>query len=183
MGVVGYDIYLNGAYFCTTTAPEVLIGPLEYAMTYELFVMAVDGAGLKSTMSQPLELNLGAPPDVIAPSIPMKPKAVVKSATAIQLSWPAATDNVGVKSYHVFRNGVRIATTTATWFTDSLLSPGTTYIYQISAIDAAGNQSGLSKSTKVTTFKKLDHPCTGDKGNDQSNHDQDGDDREDDDHC
>ena len=60
------------------------------------------------------------------------------------LNWKGATDNVGVVKYYVYRNNVRIATTTYLTYTDSNISKGVSYTYQVSAVDAAGNESAKS---------------------------------------
>jgi parallel beta-helix repeat protein len=155
VGVVGYDVYLDGQYLRTTTTPEITLDPLTPLRTYTIFVIAVDGAGLKSPMSGMLQLSLGAQPDAIAPTTPKKPKVSVKSYSELQLSWNPASDNVGVRQYCVFRNGVRVGYTAAVWYTDNGLTPATSYEYQISALDAAGNESPLSKIIQVKTLKKF----------------------------
>ena len=39
--------------------------------------------------------------------------------TSIGVRWDASSDNVGVTGYRVYRNGTRIATTTATSYTSA----------------------------------------------------------------
>jgi hypothetical protein len=58
---------------------------------------------------------------------------------------------VGVTNYDIYRDGALIASTGAvTSYSDSTVTGGTTYQYQIRARDAAGNVSGLSNITTVT---------------------------------
>jgi hypothetical protein len=61
-----------------------------------------------------------------------------------------ATDNAGVAKYRVFRNGVNVATATATDFTDAGLTPSTAYTYAVKAVDTSGNV-GPAASLTVTT--------------------------------
>src|SRR5205814_1810785 len=64
---------------------------------------------------------------------------------------PISSDNVGVSGYRVFRNGAQIATTSATSFPNTGLSPSTTYSYTVAAFDAAGNLSAQSSPASATT--------------------------------
>ncbi|MET0165172.1 MAG: PQQ-dependent sugar dehydrogenase [Vicinamibacterales bacterium] len=89
--------------------------------------------------------------DTTPPSQPNGLAATVLSGSQINLAWTASTDNVGVTGYRVFRNGTQIATTTAASYNNTGLTPGTTYSYSITAIDAAGNLSLPSATVSATT--------------------------------
>jgi chitodextrinase len=93
--------------------------------------------------------------DTQAPTGPSSLSATPTSSTTAQLSWPAATDNVGVAGYRVYRGGTQIAQVTGLSYLDTGLTPATTYAYQVRAYDAAGNL-GAPASASVTT------PGTGD---------------------
>src|SRR5262249_23177540 len=86
--------------------------------------------------------------DGTPPTAPSNLKATVKGKQ-IQLTWSASTDNVGVSSYGLWRNGVRLGTTTGTSYTDTSTKRGTTYTYYVVAIDGAGNSSAPSNSVTV----------------------------------
>ena len=91
-------------------------------------------------------------PDTTLPSTPTNLTAAPVSSSQINLSWTASTDNVGVQGYKVYRNGVQIATVTSgNSYSDTGLSPSTTYYYTVSAFDAAGNTSAQSNSGSATT--------------------------------
>jgi chitodextrinase len=92
-----------------------------------------------------------APSDTTAPSVPTGLAATAVSASQINLSWSPSTDNVGVVGYRVYRNGVQIATTATTGYSDTGRSPSTTYSYRVAATDAAGNVSAQSASVSATT--------------------------------
>ena len=100
-------------------------------------------------MATPLGAASG--PDTVAPSVPTGLVATPVSTTQINLSWNASTDNVGVTGYQVFRNGQQIATTTTTSFSNTGLTPATTYPYAVRASDAAGNTSALTTAVSATT--------------------------------
>ncbi|MBI5555734.1 MAG: fibronectin type III domain-containing protein, partial [Elusimicrobia bacterium] len=96
--------------------------------------------------------TVSLPPDTTPPTVPANLTATAISSTQINLSWTASTDNVGVAGYKVYRGGIQIATVTSgTTYSDTGLSPSTTYSYTVSAYDAAGNVSEQSVSVTATT--------------------------------
>ena len=85
--------------------------------------------------------------------------ATAVSSSQINLSWTAATDNVGVTGYRVERcqgagcsNFVQIATPAGTTFGDTGLIAATNYSYRVKAVDAATNVSvNYSNVANATT--------------------------------
>lgn len=89
-------------------------------------------------------------PDVTPPSAPVLTSTGTTQST-INLSWTAATDNVGVTGYDVYVNGVyNGSTSAATTFTVGNLTPATAYTIYLKAKDAAGN-STASNTIPATT--------------------------------
>lgn len=83
--------------------------------------------------------------DTTAPNAPTGLAASALSATSVQLTWIAATDNLGVTGYNVFRDGTPLATIGAvTTYTDSTVTAGATPSYALQAVDIAGNLSSLT---------------------------------------
>jgi hypothetical protein len=117
------------------------------------------------------EYTVSTPPsDTIPPSTPTNLQAVTISTSQINLSWNVSTDNVGVTGYRIYRDGSQISTTANTTYQDTGLSPSTTYMYTVSAIDGAGNESVLSTGISATTnngslfeddFQRLDSGIVG----------------------
>jgi fibronectin type 3 domain-containing protein len=72
------------------------------------------------------------------------------ATNAIDLSWTASTDNVAVTGYRIYRDGgpSPINTVNGTTFSDA--APLGTHSYGVTAIDAAGNESGLSNIASAT---------------------------------
>ena len=70
----------------------------------------------------------------------------------IFLSWEPSTDNVGVTGYVVYRYGIQIASVSETHYLDTPLSSDSTYVYAVSAVDAAGNESTLTPIVTVATL-------------------------------
>ncbi|HVM98040.1 MAG TPA: DUF4038 domain-containing protein, partial [Candidatus Acidoferrales bacterium] len=91
------------------------------------------------------------PPDNQAPSVPTGLTATTVSASQINLSWNASTDNVAVAGYQIFRDGVLIQSTPSTSFSNSGLSANTTYSYAVAAYDYANNISAQSLPASATT--------------------------------
>lgn len=98
------------------------------------------------------------PSDTTPPSVPTGLIATVKSTSAIDLSWAASTDNVGVSTYKVYRDTfiTPIATVTGSFFSDTGLTAATLYTYKVAAVDAAGNTSAQSVGTSATTTAAVD---------------------------
>ena len=87
------------------------------------------------------------------PTTPTALGATAVSTSSIQLSWSPSTDAVGVTEYKVYRDGVHVGWAASTGFVDTAgLTPNTVYEYQISACDAAGNESVLSTIVSRATL-------------------------------
>lgn len=97
----------------------------------------------------------GQATDGTPPSKPSGVSASSISSSQINISWSSSSDNVAVIGYKVYRDGVYIATSTKTSYSDNGLSEGTYYSYNISAIDAAGNESNKSSSVGATTQEQV----------------------------
>ena len=72
------------------------------------------------------------------------------TASYVRLNWSAATDNVGVLGYRLYRDGVLVGTTPELTYLDTSVAPVTTYQYEVRAYDAATNV-GPAASGAVTT--------------------------------
>ncbi|MFC4114560.1 chitinase [Nonomuraea zeae] len=93
----------------------------------------------------------GGTPDTQAPTVPGTPAVGGATAGTLTVTWPAATDNVGVTRYEVSRDGGSPATVTGTSHQATGLSPATTYRFKVRACDAAGNCSAYSAEASGTT--------------------------------
>ncbi len=108
-------------------------------------------------------------PDLTAPSVPAGLSAVAVSTSQIDLSWTASTDDTAVTDYRVFRDNSFVGLSGGvTTYSDSGLTPNTTYTYTVSAIDAATNESARSASSSATTFQ-IDQPPADDNNSSNGN--------------
>jgi uncharacterized repeat protein (TIGR01451 family) len=118
--------------------------------TYSYALLAEDAAGNVGPSSNVSVVTTPAS-DTTPPSVPTGLTSSGITASQIALSWAAATDNVAVAGYHVFRNGVQIGTASLPTYLDSGLAAATTYTYSVTAFDATGNESAPSSSISPTT--------------------------------
>lgn len=94
----------------------------------------------------------GVTTDSGLPTVPTLLSALAVSPNQVNLSWTKSTDYFAVKGYKIFRGGVQIGTVgNVNIFTDTGLTASTTYLYTVSAFDAAGNNSAQSLAVTVTT--------------------------------
>ena len=77
--------------------------------------------------------------DAERPSAPLAMATNALTAKQVTLTWNAATDNVGVVLYSVYRNDEYLGDTTGLSFTASSLLPGQTNALRVRAWDAAWN--------------------------------------------
>ncbi|UHA73966.1 glycoside hydrolase family 19 protein [Paenibacillus sp. 481] len=89
-------------------------------------------------------------PDTTAPTAPTSLQATALTSQSVTISWTAATDNVGVVQYEIYRNGVKVTSTAGLTFADTGLLADTAYTYTVKALDAAGNGT-LSAELAVRT--------------------------------
>jgi chitodextrinase len=94
--------------------------------------------------------------DTIAPSTPAGLTASAASSSRINLSWLAATDNVGVIRYGVYRDSVQIAIVAGRSYANTGLAAATTYSYAVAAYDSSWNASAQSSAVSATTKAPTD---------------------------
>ena len=133
----------------TTTVSGLATG-----QSYNYFVRCRDEAGNVNTNDFPISFSVGA--DSTSPSTPANLSAAAVSSTQINLSWQAANDNISVSGYRLYRNGTAIGTTAGLSYSNTGLQPSTTYTYNVSAYDAAGNESPLSSPATTSTSGAAD---------------------------
>lgn len=90
--------------------------------------------------------------DIATPSQPTEVTKVNAFSTQVDISWSAATDNIGVTAYKVYRDGALLSTVSNSVqnYSDKTVSPNVSYWYGVSAGDAAGNWSA-QKLVNITT--------------------------------
>jgi hypothetical protein len=146
----------NFAQISTTTTTTFNDTGLTPSTSYSYRVRATDYAGNLSSYSATSTASTSA--DTTAPTAPSNLVATTASATQINLTWTASTDDVAVIGYRVERcqgaacaNFTQISTPTTTALNDIGLTASTSYSYRVRATDAAGNLSNYSGTATATT--------------------------------
>lgn len=159
VGVTGYDVYRGTTRVGTATGTTFVDTGLTAGSAYTYTVRARDAAGNVSSASSSVTATTASPPvDGSAPTVPTGLTAGTTTTSTVPLTWTASTDDVGVTGYDVYRGTTRVATVTATAYTDASLAAGTAYSYTVRARDAAGNVS--APSAAVTASTQPDSPST-----------------------
>lgn len=135
-----------------------------------LTVIANDNASNTNT-----SLNLTVQVDNVDPNA-VANLSVTNTSGMNKLNWDAASDNGAIDCYKIYRNtsagnfsdvntsdlgsagtngGDLITTTTNTYYNDTAqaLEPGTTYYYNVTAVDKADNEGSLMATDNSTTFE------------------------------
>lgn len=89
--------------------------------------------------------------DKEAPSSPTNLNASATSKTQTLLTWSESTDNIGVTSYDIYKNGIFETSVGTTSHNIIGLLENTTYSFYIKAKDANNNESTSSNVINVTT--------------------------------
>jgi chitodextrinase len=125
--------------------------------SYSYRVRATDAAGNLGPYSNVFTITT-PPPDIQPPSAPGTLTGSAVSGSEIDLSWGAASDNVGVTGYRVERcqgsgcsGFALIASPSGTSYNNLGLTAGTTYSYRVRATDAAGNLGPYSNVFSAST--------------------------------
>lgn len=124
--------------------------------THTISAVARDLSGNRATSTITLTVA-NATADATPPNIPANLSVTPVSPNQINLFWSAAADpsksgeeRSGLRDYLIYRNNIFLASTTATSYSDTNLSPATLYTYAISSRDQALNESQKSGIVSTT---------------------------------
>ena len=132
---MGYNAVDGGNY---------LDGSLDEVRLYNKALTAAEVLALYNEQNTPT-----TPTDTEAPESPLDVMAMVQY-TDVTLTWRASNDNVGVTGYNIYVDGAVNRTVTEETTTYQGLAQLTEYEFGVSAIDAEGNESPVTK-IKATT--------------------------------
>ena len=158
VGVTGYRVFRDGVQIAEQAGTSYTDATVTPGPTYQYTIVAIDAAGNLSAPAptNPATVSTTGAPDGTPPTQPGSLNGSAPSSSQVNLSWLTSTDNVAVTGYRVYRNGVPLPTaqqsdaTPPTSYTDDTASPGITYTYGVSAVDAAGNESSQATASVTT---------------------------------
>jgi len=159
--VTSYVVVSNpGQIRATGTSSPIEIDGLVNGQAYTFTVAAQNSVGLSAPSD---------PSNSVTPSGPMPAPAqlvaTASSTTSVALQWMATP---GAAQYEVMRSSMGsafspLAPAFGMYYLDSSLSPNTTYVYRVHAVDAANNTSPDSAPDAATTVLFTDDPLTAGK--------------------
>ncbi len=134
--------------------------PTSAGQVYHFLKVTVNGTNVNVTpinsLGQSFDVqnySFSSGSETSAPTVPANLTASAASGTQVNLSWSASSDNTGVRGYGIYRNGTLVATVDkgTLVYSDTKLTPSTSYSYRVDAFDGSGNHSALSTAQSVTT--------------------------------
>ncbi|MHC4638609.1 MAG: hypothetical protein ACYTBV_14090 [Planctomycetota bacterium] len=150
-GIAGYKIYRDGVYLKSVTGTSASATGLTPDTDYCYTVTAYDTVGNESAMSN--QACATTPPDLTPPTIPTDLAVTIVSPDGLNLEWGASSDNINVIGYNIYRDGIYLKSVSLTSNSDTGLDKGTLYCYEVSAYDAAGNESATSNQVCAKTWE------------------------------
>ncbi|MEO3972918.1 glycosyl hydrolase family 18 protein [Streptomyces sp. CAU 1734] len=150
--VASYDVLSGTTIVANSTTTSATVTGLTPATAYTFTVRAKDLRGNTGPASPALPARTVDPAtDPVPPSAPGNLRSTAKTASTVSLAWNAATDNVAVAAYDVYRGTTLVKTVPGLATTVSGLSPATAYTFTVKARDTADNASAASNALPVTT--------------------------------
>ncbi|HEY0237613.1 MAG TPA: fibronectin type III domain-containing protein [Friedmanniella sp.] len=156
------DVYLDGVkkasvdlYSATTRYQQVAYEVKGLAETTHTLRVVRTGTKNASSSSTSITLDSFVAPDIYPPAAPANLVAAPKTGS-VQLGWTASpeSDVIGYRVYRGAATGALTAVTTdpvtSPSYTDDGLQPGSTYRYQVTALDNGGNESPVSAIVTTT---------------------------------
>ncbi|HEU5271049.1 MAG TPA: Ig-like domain-containing protein, partial [Jatrophihabitans sp.] len=148
-GVTSVSLLVDGSTVGTdTSAPYTFSWNATAVGNHTLQTVAADAAG-NTGSSTPVSVTV--PADTTPPSAPGPLSSSNVTANSVTLSWTAATDDRAVGGYQIVRDGTVVGSTGDTTYTDTGLTPSTSYSYTVHAVDATGNVGPDTAPLSVTT--------------------------------
>jgi hypothetical protein len=134
-GVLGYRIWQDGVLVGTRSGGAFSSYSLQPETAYTWTVRAIDTAG---QLGEPATVAATTRAPDLTPPTPVEATLTAENQSWAMLTWTAASDDVGVSGYRVYRDGVLYATT-GVGELEVRVEAGATY--WVTAIDSSGNES------------------------------------------
>jgi chitodextrinase len=148
-GVQGYVVTVNGSR-ARISAPRHVATGLACGQSVVVSVSSFDHAGNHSQPATTI-VSTAACVDRQTPSAPSGFRQAATMPSAVVLEWNLANDNVGVVGYGVYSHGLLVQSPRQPSTVLSGLLCGSSYEYQVDAVDAVGNRSERARAWVVTS--------------------------------
>lgn len=143
VAVSGYRIFRDSILITSINGTSYQDTTVTASTSYQYYVEAYDAAN-NSNVSNTLSVTtlVLVIPDTTPPTVPANLRTSTSpTASSVSLVWNAATDNIGVSGYRIYRNGVLRTITASTSYVDNTVLASTSYTYVAIAFDTANNTS------------------------------------------
>jgi uncharacterized repeat protein (TIGR02543 family) len=137
----------SGDFHLQSGSPAIDAGTVISGVTGSVSGSAPDIGAYESGFTQ---TNPPPTQDTTPPAAPSSLSVSSLTPTTLTLTWPAATDNVGVTGYLVKQGNTTLTTTANLTYNVTGLTAGTAYTFTVTAQDAAGNSSTAVTQTATT---------------------------------
>jgi len=144
-GATGYRVYKAGEKLTDVTITAAADTGLTASTLYCYSVSSFDALNNESVAgSQVCAATLNPPP-----ADPANLTTFIEAPNKVVLGWPAA---VGAAQYYIYRNGVKIAASSGTSYTDTGATANAQNIYRVASVDASGSESsGTANQITIDT--------------------------------
>lgn len=157
---ITYLVYRDDVFVGSSKEPAYIDTGLTPETQYTYKVVAKDVVGNLSSASGTVQGTTTAA-DTTAPSTPTGLAVVGYTDTTVTIDWEPSTDNIAVAGYNIYIDTVLEAVRANTRYVATGLTGGTSYDFQVSAFDDAGNESALTSAvTQVTLSADVEAPTT-----------------------
>ncbi len=134
VGATGYRVYKAGEKLTDVTTTSAADNGLMASTLYCYSVSSFDALNNESVAgSQVCAATLNPPP-----ADPANLTTFIESSSKVILNWSAS---VGAAEYYIYRNGVKIAASSGTTYTDTGATANAQNIYKVASVDASGSES------------------------------------------
>jgi hypothetical protein len=146
--IAGYRVYRNGALYDSTSGTGFADTGLPAFTSFSYQLSSVNQSGLEGARGPSLAVRTL---DATPPTAPVNLVAAAAGGFQVNLSWgPASDPETGITRYLIQRDGVLIDSTSGLSYADTLVTPGNTYGYSVSAVNGEGLE-GPTASASATT--------------------------------
>jgi hypothetical protein len=160
--VSGYEIRRDGVYLGEASSTSYT----DFGMSPgESHRYTINTRSNQARASDAVHLHVTLPPctDTTAPSVPANLRRAPGDSghcLSADMTWDAASDDEGVHHYNLYRDGIVLEASTDTrGHTDIFMAPSVRYRFEVTAVDASGNESARSNAFAFEPVcKKLTAP-------------------------